>query len=205
MKKIIVFKNKGKDDIFDDDDNVKNIMTPKNFSAKKLGLADKQAFLYKGYPMYLDRTVIHARKEDIPHVHELFRESVEHLDEVSREKLEQYISKAKEEKVDPKKFNKRLEGIKKAAYKSTLKKYGISEAVENFKVGDKVHLGFGVKGGAGYIGILKKIDKDGTVHVQSEKEGKFGKKEWRGHVSKLTRLSESVSLLDRINILLKRK
>lgn len=75
MKKIVIFKDKGKDDIFDTEDKVINVMTPSTFSPKKLGLGDKVAFLYKGFPMYLDRTVIHARREDKKMVDELLSET----------------------------------------------------------------------------------------------------------------------------------
>lgn len=90
MKKIVIFKDKGKEDIFDSEDKVINVMTPATFSAKKLGLSDKAAFLYKGFPMYLDRTVIHARREDKKMVDELLSEATEQLDEISVKKLQSY-------------------------------------------------------------------------------------------------------------------
>jgi hypothetical protein len=41
---------------------------------------------------------------------------------------------------------------------------GMNEA---YKVGDKVHLGFGSKGGAGFYGKITKIEGD-TVHIENE-------------------------------------
>lgn len=41
---------------------------------------------------------------------------------------------------------------------------GMNEA---YKVGDKVHLGFGTKGGAGFYGKITKIEGD-TVHIENE-------------------------------------
>jgi hypothetical protein len=51
------------------------------------------------------------------------------------------------------------------------------------KVGDSGHLGFGVKGGAGFTGTVTKIEGD-IVHMTS----KYNKnKTYRGHVSKFTK------------------
>lgn len=41
---------------------------------------------------------------------------------------------------------------------------------EEFKVGERVHLGFGAKGGAGFFGVITKIE-GGTVHIKNP-EGK---------------------------------
>jgi small-conductance mechanosensitive channel len=49
-----------------------------------------------------------------------------------------------------------------------------------FRVGDKVHLGFGVKGGAGFYGVVTKID-DRMVKIRNP-EGKT----YTGPVSRLT-------------------
>lgn len=51
------------------------------------------------------------------------------------------------------------------------------------KVGDSGHLGFGTKGGAGFTGVVSKIEGD-MVHMTS----KYNKnKTYRGHVSKFTK------------------
>jgi hypothetical protein len=76
---------------------------------------------------------------------------------------------------------------------------------EDFKVGDKVHLGLAVKGGAGFPGTIKKIDGE-TVHIEGFGKNKFGSKTYKGHVSKLSKLGESVekpTLFSKINMLRK--
>ena len=47
---------------------------------------------------------------------------------------------------------------------------------DHVKVGDKVHAGFGAKGGAGYRGTVKKMDGNGHVHIELDKDAqeKFG-------------------------------
>lgn len=323
MSKIEIFKGKGKSDLFDPEDKLANVMAPKGFNPKKYGfsIGDKVALLYKGFPMFFDRTVMHARKEDVPYVQQLFAESVElneakidlfkqtdkmmadhgftehpnypkqrgtkmygvqkndidkfdslsqklpslgwkrdysyniknksdahhffdhpngaklhlgnknnggkheasyekpskltkeqleyaiehfeELDELSKEKLSAYVKKAaddfsktagksnsSEDKKSMERVTKRLGGLTKANKK--LK--------EEFKPGDKVHLGLAVKGGAGFVGILKKVDNDGMAHVESLYAGKFGKKTLKGHKDKLSVANES-TLLGRINIL----
>ena len=64
----------------------------------------------------------------------------------------------------------------------------------NFKEGDKVHLGMGAKGGAGYKGTLSKLEGD-TAHVEiDDPTAKFGPRVVKGHVSKLTK--EEVEQVD---------
>lgn len=47
---------------------------------------------------------------------------------------------------------------------------------DHVKVGDKIHAGFGAKGGAGYRGTVKKMDGNGHVHIELDKDAqeKFG-------------------------------
>jgi hypothetical protein len=59
-----------------------------------------------------------------------------------------------------------------------------------WSVGDKVHLGFGAKGGAGYKGKIIKIEGD-TVHVESEEADKYGKKVWKGPIKHLSNSFEN--------------
>ena len=75
----------------------------------------------------------------------------------------------------------RQKGIKAAAAKLA----GLSEA--KLEVGHKVHLGFGSKGGAGYLGKVIKIEGE-TVHVQSFNKDKFGHKVWKGPLKHITQI-----------------
>jgi len=59
-----------------------------------------------------------------------------------------------------------------------------SEKVENIQVGDKIHLGFGSKGGAGFTGHVKKVT-DGMVVIQHPTGN-----EYIGHISRATKLEE---------------
>lgn len=47
---------------------------------------------------------------------------------------------------------------------------------DHVRVGDRVHAGFGAKGGAGFRGVVKKMDGNGHVHVELDKSphDKFG-------------------------------
>lgn len=54
-----------------------------------------------------------------------------------------------------------------------------------YKIGDKVHLGFGAKGGAGFKGTLVKMDGN-IAHVESEETDKYGKKLYKGPVAHLS-------------------
>ncbi len=47
---------------------------------------------------------------------------------------------------------------------------------DHVKVGDRVHGGFGAKGGAGYFGVVTKIDGNGEVHIKLDSDAfdKFG-------------------------------
>lgn len=49
-----------------------------------------------------------------------------------------------------------------------------SKLAEGFKIGDKVHLGFGSKGGAGYDGEITQIE-DGFVWIKNKWHGKTQK------------------------------
>lgn len=49
------------------------------------------------------------------------------------------------------------------------------------KIGDTVHLGFGTKGGAGFVGKLTKIE-DGMAYIKNDEGRTF-----KGHVSKLSK------------------
>lgn len=59
-----------------------------------------------------------------------------------------------------------------------------AQFADEINIGDKIHLGFGSKGGSGFIGHVKKI-QDGQV-VLSHPSGK----EYVGHISRATRLTE---------------
>lgn len=237
MKKITIFKGKDEKDIFEPEDHVVNIMTPSNFNPKKFGFGEKEAFLYDGFPMYFNRTIIRARKEDKEVVQKLFKEDVqlnedvEMLDEISAKSLRSYIKASKEDRstlklgIDralrnnkedvyqklAKMRNNRQKGedlatkkleTKKKEAKLTKEDVDLESVDETFKPGDKVHLGLAQKGGTGYKGILKKIDDDGMAHVESETEGKFGKKTWKGHSSKLSKVNENqISIREMFNFL----
>jgi len=54
------------------------------------------------------------------------------------------------------------------------------------KIGDKGHLGFAVKGGVGFRGVVSKIEKD-MVTIRSGESGKWRPKEYHGHVNKFTK------------------
>ena len=75
----------------------------------------------------------------------------------------------------------------KKGYKSHKNSDGTmkEEIEEQVRVGDKVHLGIGTKGGAGHKGTVHKIDGD-IVHVNVG-SGKFGDRIIKGHISKLTK------------------
>lgn len=92
-------------------------------------------------------------------------------------------------------YNKKEHGvdyIKKA--QAHLKKH-FNSLKEEVKVGDKVHLGVGTKGGAGYRGTVHKIDGE-TVHVNVG-SGKWGDRIVKGHISKLTK--EEVEQIDELS------
>ena len=60
----------------------------------------------------------------------------------------------------------------------------------DFKVGDKVHLGMALKGGAGYEGTIHKIE-DNVAHVKLEDPtSKWGPRILKGRVDALTKMSE---------------
>lgn len=56
---------------------------------------------------------------------------------------------------------------------------------EEFKIGDHVHLGLGVKGGAGFRGKLIKID-GGEVTVRAHTQDKWGARVWKGRLKNLS-------------------
>ncbi len=56
------------------------------------------------------------------------------------------------------------------------------------KIGEKIHLGFGAKGGTGFIGTVTKLDGD-TVHIKNDK-GKM----YKGPLSYVSKLDESEQL-----------
>ena len=56
----------------------------------------------------------------------------------------------------------------KSVMYATATKLAKESVNEQFKVGDKVHLGFGSKGGAGFNGTITNISGD-TVHIKNEK------------------------------------
>jgi len=65
-----------------------------------------------------------------------------------------------------------------------------AQFADEINIGDKVHLGFGAKGGTGFIGHVRKI-KDGQV-VLTHPSGK----EYVGYISRATRLSEPAQSTD---------
>lgn len=60
---------------------------------------------------------------------------------------------------------------------------------DSYKVGDRVHMGLAVKGGAGHIGTVHKIDGD-SVHIKLHEYGKFGERVVKGHKSLVSSLHE---------------
>lgn len=52
---------------------------------------------------------------------------------------------------------------------------------ERINVGDKIHMGLAVKGGAGFQGIVTKISGN-EIHFRSETKGKFGYRTWKGQL-----------------------
>jgi hypothetical protein len=56
------------------------------------------------------------------------------------------------------------------------------------KIGDKIHLGFGARGGAGFKGVVTKLDGD-NVHIKSD-NGKM----YKGPLSYVSKLDESEQL-----------
>jgi hypothetical protein len=79
-----------------------------------------------------------------------------------------------------------LELVKKGS-PETLRQAGFgrkgktSMAQADFKVGDKVHLGFASKGAVGFDGVITKIDSE-TVYIQSPEIGQFGPRTFKGPV-----------------------
>lgn len=63
------------------------------------------------------------------------------------------------------------------------------ELSEGVKVGDRVHMGFAVKGGAGHIGTVHQIDGN-TVHVKLHDIGKFGSRIVKGSMNLVSPLHE---------------
>lgn len=59
-----------------------------------------------------------------------------------------------------------------SANKETLMAKDSVTDADNFKVGDKVHLGFGAKGGAGFNGVITAIEGD-TVHIKNDQGRTF--------------------------------
>lgn len=82
-------------------------------------------------------------------------------------------------------------------YRSKGGKRVTEEVVNEVKVGDHVHLGFGTKGGAGFRGHVLGVDGN-HVHIRSHdaEHGPFGKshREWKGPLKNVTveRIGEEV-------------
>lgn len=88
---------------------------------------------------------------------------------------------------------KRL-GMPHEVVKASIKEDTIEESSEH-KIGSRVHIGMGQKGGAGVIGRLEKIDGE-WAHVRSEHEetglgGKKYKPVWKGLVRHMSSMNES--------------
>lgn len=70
---------------------------------------------------------------------------------------------------------------------------------EEFKVGDPVHLGFGQARGAGFAGVIEKLE-NGVVHVRAvhETQSIFGnyKKLWKGSVKNLSKANDIMPVGD---------
>jgi hypothetical protein len=64
---------------------------------------------------------------------------------------------------------------------SRTRKGKTSMAQADFKVGDKVHLGFASKGAVGFDGVITKIDSE-TVYIQSPEIGQYGPRTFKGPV-----------------------
>ena len=54
-----------------------------------------------------------------------------------------------------------------------------------YKVGDRVHGGFGVAGGAGVVGTITKIE-DGYAYIKGDSEGRFGPQIYKVSIQKVT-------------------
>lgn len=67
------------------------------------------------------------------------------------------------------------------------------ELSEGLKVGDRAHMGFGAKGGAGHIGTIEKIDGE-TVHLKLHDVGKFGSRVVKGSMNLVSPMQEGVAL-----------
>lgn len=75
------------------------------------------------------------------------------------------------------------------AFEEALQRAGVKGFAKDSKdaeVGQKVHLGFGVKGGAGFIGVITKIDGD-TVYIRNDEGRTF-----KGQLSKVSSADREV-------------
>ena len=54
-----------------------------------------------------------------------------------------------------------------------------------YKVGDRVHGGFGVAGGAGVVGTITKIE-DGYAYIKGDSEDRFGPQIYKVSIQKVT-------------------
>jgi hypothetical protein len=55
------------------------------------------------------------------------------------------------------------------------------------QIGDKIHAGYAVKGGAGFVGIVTSITED-RVFFRSEFKGIFGYRTFVSHISLVTHI-----------------
>lgn len=62
---------------------------------------------------------------------------------------------------------------------------------ESVKVGSRVHLGFGTKGGAGFNGTVTQIKGD-KVRIKSDEKDRYGHKEYEGLMKNVTVIKEAV-------------
>ena len=117
----------------------------------------------------------------------------EELNELSPKTLVSYVKKRGA------KFSgkpKESEGMFRAVKK--MNKHHVDEESmdESFKVGDNVHVGHAVKGGAGYKGKVKKIEGEHVfITPHGSEKDKFGGRMIRGHI-KNTTMDESFDLAE---------